>query len=246
MKTQNNAPDFLRRLDDNNGFRFYDLISVNPETKEEAILATYPSVTSKLDAVYPKNPGLIDWIRKNGNEGKEKFEKAGEEGTEVHVSIDLLLKGEVVNSTSMSKKVKKCVQAFIDWYIEFQPVTLKSEQMVYDSNYEFAGTFDYVCTLNTKDYVGTYLIDFKTSASLQDVHKVQVSAYWYCLKEKYPDLKTALLHLGNKTKKKWSFSEFDPDPEWEQFISLNIVFKQLFGSLEPDRTTYPDFFTLHS
>ena len=107
--------------------RFYQGID-----KDGNIRFTYPSVTTILDATVPKDSYLIKWIRQQGIGGQAIFEKAAEDGNQVHVAIDALVNGRAVASEGMSEKVKRCTQAFIDWHKEFKPKMISSEKMVYN------------------------------------------------------------------------------------------------------------------
>ena len=227
------------RLDnENGGGRFYQGVDEKGNIK-----FTFPSVTTVLDAAVPKDSYLINWIRQQGIGGQAIFEKAAEEGTEVHVAIDSLLNGQAVASEGMSPKVKKCVQAFIDWHEEFKPKMISSEQMVYNMDERYAGGCDFVCELDYKDYKGKYIIDWKTSNSIQDKHFYQVSAYQRCID---PKAKTAIVHLGNRTKKKYSFKEFDADEAWKFFQHYNKTFQMNFPDAKPNIPQYPSIFTLQS
>lgn len=236
--------DIITRIDNSSdGWRYYQ--GLNEETREK--LWCYPSVTTKIDAVYPTDPYLLSWIRENGAAGKDKFEKAAEEGTEVHIAIDTLLNGGKVPSGEMSNKVKRCIQAFIDWYIEFKPKVLASEEMVVNHPMKYAGTRDLLCELNyvkgKVKYKGVYVIDYKTSSAVHDHHRIQVAAYWACTPKKY---KTALLHLGNKTKSRYSFLEFNPRPYFQQFKHFNKTFDLLNPEAQPHIEEYPELFELIS
>lgn len=174
--------EIIRRIDGSiDGWRFYE--GVNKAGEQTWC---YPSCTTIIDAVYPKDSFLIQWIREQGLGGQAIFEKAGEEGTEAHIAIDALVRGEGVDAREMSEKVKKCIQAFIDWTKEFNPKFLASEEMLASHAYKFAGTRDLLCELNyvdgKKKYQGIYCVDYKTSSMIHDKHKIQNAGYWACRK----------------------------------------------------------------
>jgi hypothetical protein len=224
------------------GRRFYQ--GVNNDTGE--VEWTYPSVTTKIEATYPTDSYLIKWIRENGEGGSAIFEKAGEDGTIVHCAIDTLIRGGAVETKDMELKVKRCVQAFLDWCLEFRPKFLMSETMLVNHDLRFAGTRDCLAVLDyvkgKEKYQGTYVIDWKTSSALHDKHKIQVAGYWSCGDKTD---KCALLHLGNRTKAGWSFSEFDPLPFFEQFKHFNKTFDFLYPDAAPKIEEYPNVFTLN-
>lgn len=240
MKKEFDTTPFIRRLDslDGNG-RFYQ--GVQPDEIEyEKILWTYPSVTHVIQQVYPKGTYLIKYMRDNGMTGQVEFEKAGDEGTEVHINNDRLLHGEAVQTQGVEPKILKCTKAFLDWFADADPKILKSEQILANHDLRVAGTIDLLCDIGGE----LWLVDYKTSASLHDSQRVQVAAYWDTLKKEYPDreIKCALLHLGNKTKAKWSFADFEPAPFLDQFKHFRQTFDMLNPDAKPDETKYPEFF----
>jgi len=226
--------DFIiNRLDCDDGSRFYQAVE-----KDGKILWAYPSVTHVLDKTYPMDSYLIKWIRENGIAGQFEFQKAADRGTEVHVAIENLLHGDKVSTVDMEKRVAKGIQSFIDWYNETKPKILQSEEIVYNHEHRYAGGLDLLCEIGGVKYV----VDFKTSNSVQDKHKIQVAAYHATIKEE--GVKTAILHLGNRTKKGYSFLEYDPQPYWEQFVHLRKGYDLLYPKAEPKITDYPDYFEL--
>ena len=231
----------IRRIDTSiDGKRFYE--GLNDEGVREWC---YPSVTTKIDAVYPKDAFLIQWIREQGIGGQAIFEKAGDEGTEAHIAIDRLIAGHKVPTELMELKVKRCVQAFIDWQNEFKPEFLSSEEMLVNHELNFAGTRDLLCKLDyvkgKSVYQGIYVVDYKTSSSIHDKHRVTTAGYWLCTP---PSYKAAILHLGNKTKAGWSFLEFDAPKYGEIFKHYNKTFGMEYPNAEPKIETYPEFFEL--
>jgi len=205
-----------------------------------AKLWTYPSVTTILSAVYPSGYYLEKWIRDNGEHGRIEFEKSADQGTETHVAIEELLRGGVVPVyEEMPLKVKRGIQAFIDWYNAVKPKIIASEHIVYSDAMRYAGACDLICEIDNEMWV----VDFKTSRSLHDQHRAQVSAYAYA--QKFAENpKVALLQLGNSTKKGYTWSEVD----YEKFLNQFRHFKKTFDMLHPDAKPsikeYPEFFTI--
>lgn len=243
----NNNEIIVNRLDDENGgMRFYQGVA-----KDGTVLFTFPSVTTILDAAVPKDSYLVRWIREQGIGGQAIFETAADEGEASHISIETLLNGGTVPSEGMTPKVKKCVQAFIDWYNEFKPKIISTEQMVYNMDERYAGGCDFVCELDyekknakgevKESYKGTFIIDWKTSNSIHDKHFYQVAAYQRAIN---PKARTAIVHLGNRTKAGWSFKEFDTDKAWEYFQHYNKTFQMNYPDAQPNLKEYPAIFTL--
>lgn len=236
--------DFIRRIDTSvDGFRFYEGVKLVVDTEQR--VWCYPSVTTKIDAVYPKDAFLIKWIREQGLGGQAIFEKAAEEGTEAHIAIDNMLKGQEIPTFGMSESVKKAIQSFLDWCEEFKPVFIESETMVVNHKYKFAGTKDALVQLNYKkgktEYKGIYVVDYKTSNSVHEKHKLQNACYWSCGD---PTYKTAILHLGNRTKQGYSFLEYDASEAWEKARHYIKTFDMEHPNREPKIVQYPELFSL--
>ena len=223
----------ITRLDSESGStRWYQ-----GEDQDGKVLWTYPSVTSILDDAWPKGAYLMQWARETGLASQAIFEKAGEEGTNVHVSIDLLLHGSKVRIEDMSRKEKKCIMAFLDFLQEMKPNILKAEHMVVNHEHKYAGTLDLVCSINGQEYV----VDYKTSSSVQESHKLQVAAYFECVKKDLVKPLPAILHLGNRTKKGWSFLEFDADEFFKGFVLVKELWDYKNPGAAPDEESYPEF-----
>ena len=239
--------EVIKRIDGGGGMRFYEGVTTDQKTKQEVRNWVYTSVTSKLDAVFPKGAYLIKWIRDNGAHGMAEFEKAAEKGTETHVIINRLLQGESVPTIDLDYRVLKCVQSFIDFYNEVKPETLATEHIVVNHEEKYAGACDWVCKIDyTKGKTvikGTYVIDFKTSSALYQSHELQNVAYLKALPEEWQD-KAGLLHLGNRTKLGWSFKDLEIDSNWKLFQHFNETFAMMNPNAHPDDTIFPELFQL--
>lgn len=207
-----------------------------------------PSVTHIIGCAYPSSFALMEWRGDVGNKrADEILEETGVDGSFVHESIQGILEGHSVDgslinskfSPRRSLKIKRCLKAFLDWHEKFKPVILKLESIVWSDEYGFAGTLDLLCEIEKK----TYLVDFKTSKSLHDSHKVQVCAYGMAEKADY----VALLHLGNTTKQRYSFKVLTDEERKEgesAFMMTNALFKVLNPNARPSEETFPEVFTL--
>lgn len=206
-----------------------------------------PSVTYILDCVYPKSFGLIDWIGDVGNKRADEIKnEAADDGSFVHEAIEKLLKGFKISNDEISikfanrkraLKVKRCLKAFLDWHEEYKPDVINTEKTVWNDEYLYAGTLDLKCRINGE----IWTIDFKTSNSIHDSHKVQLSAYRYADGN---EGKCGILHLGNTTKKRYSFLEVDYERYFAQFIIANQMFKTLNPNAKPNEETFPEYFKL--
>ena len=203
----------------------------------------YPSVSFVLSVGYPSDPYLTDWIASVGKEESDKrLKEAGAKGSRVHDYIDRLIKGEHISSEHLGFSEKKCLAAFLEWYSEEEPEFIECEYQIWNKKKKYAGTVDGLCRLKSDDYQSVWLIDYKTSKSLHDKHRAQIAAY--VMAEKRAE-RGALLHLGNSTRKGYTFSEVDVEEFWERFdLSL-----QMFYKLKPDQPkipSYPSVFSVES
>ena len=207
-----------------------------------------PSVTHILGCAYPSDFGLTQWRGDVGNKrADEILEETSMDGSFVHESIDNILKGgkiqreeiETKFSPRRSLKVMRCLKAFLDWHEEYKPVVINTEHTVWNEEHRFAGTLDLHCTIEKQSYI----VDFKTSKSIHDSHKAQLCAYALAC----PADKVAIVHLGNTTKKKYSFLVFDDDDRkryTEEFLQTNKLFQTLNPNARPNEETFPDYFSL--
>lgn len=207
-----------------------------------------PSVTYILGCAYPSNFELSYWRGDVGNKrADEILEETSADGSFVHESIEQILNKQEISSGSISTKfsprrslkIKRCLKAFLDWCSEFKPEIISTEFITWNDEYKFAGTVDLKCKIGQKEYV----IDFKTSKSIHPSHKVQVCAY--ALSENIKNV--ALLHLGNTTKKKYSFLELKPEDlekYTKEFLQVNELFQTLYPNAKPTEETFPDSFKL--
>ncbi len=212
---------------------------------EPGLFEYAPSMTYVLGSVYPAHE-LADWRGDVGNKrADEIMNEAGEEGTFVHESIEAILKGQQITTSDIeqrfsrrrSLKIKRCLKAFLDWHAEFKPEIISAEYSVWGDGY--AGTVDLKCRIGGE----TYIVDFKTSKSIHNTHKVQIAGYGLADKTD----KIALLHLGNTTKKKYSFLVLDEDVRlrYEQECRMTVsMFHTLNPNAKPTDETFPDCFKL--
>jgi|TARA_R100000093_G_scaffold42251_1_gene22048 hypothetical protein len=206
-----------------------------------------PSVTYILGVAYPSGPGLSEWMKRVGMNADAIKEEAGEEGTFVHDAIDRMVNKESISSEAIqqqfnpkrSLKIHRCLQAFLDWHQEFMPKILRHEFTTWNAKDKYAGTVDLLCEIDGEKY----LVDYKTSKSVYDSHRAQVAAY--CKAEKVT--KGAILHLGNQTKKRYSWLPMDEsklEKYWQQFQSSNNLFQTLYPQAQPNTEVFPENFSL--
>jgi len=171
------------------------------KTEEDGTVTEYPSATWKAGC-YPKGIEYYKWLAKHGwDESQEIMHSAGDRGSKVHNGVESLLLGNSIemddqlpNSDSELEDITleewEAIMSFADWYKEAQPETISIERTVFNDEYNYAGTLDYLCKIKGE----LWLIDFKTSQSVWPSHEIQVSAYKHAIPEKVDKL--GILQLG--------------------------------------------------
>lgn len=169
----------------------------------------FKSITHMIDSTWAKDPFLMNYIRMRGEIGKEEFEKAGDQGTRVHEAIHHLEKGGKINLEPYDKKERDALMAFKEFWSSTKPKFLWGETVVYSEKLGFAATIDAFCEIAEEpNSEGVeWVIDWKTSKSCYDTHKIQVEAQKMALEEmtgKKP--MGGVVVLGNNTKSGWTLT----------------------------------------
>lgn len=140
-------------------------------------------VTTLLSMGMPPDAGLLEYFKRTDKETLEDIlQDAQERGSNVHQAIESLLLGEkVVSSWFKRPREKRAISAFVDFFEQFKPTKIQSEQVVayLQGDVKFAGTLDMICEIDGK----TVLVDFKTSATPSRKNELQVEAYKAALEQ---------------------------------------------------------------
>lgn len=168
-----------------------------------------PSVTTILDATYPKSAGFHEWLKRVGGDADEIRDEAGRRGSVVHNLTESLDRGNEVVLASLDEgpKFKLVEAAMFERYVEFRqrhPAKIEEIEMhLIDKDLEFAGTLDRVMMINGDRWI----IDIKTSNAVYDQYELQLIAYWqlYCKIKKIPEhealkIRLGVLHLNASTR----------------------------------------------
>jgi hypothetical protein len=113
----------------------------------------------------------------------QKRDKAADIGTLAHKQIEKWIKKEAPEP--VSEQVKKMVDNFIDWATKNKVKFLASERQVYSEKYFFCGTYDFLCEIDNKIWLG----DIKTSSGIYPEMFFQTAGYQICEEEMKPELK---------------------------------------------------------
>ena len=209
----------------------------------------YPSITYVL-SYYPKGKFFEDWLKKVGYNADYIVKKAGEEGTQVHEMIEDYLNEKELNFLNTSHQpqynpnVWQMFLKFVEWWEEFTPTLIETEVHLFSDKLKVAGTCDLVCEIDGELWV----IDFKTSNTLQTTYDLQASIYGKCYEECFGKKVNRYGILWLKSSKRKSAKDKMQGKGWEVYESkrtqeenldiFNIV-KKLFDLENP--THSPSF-----
>lgn len=209
-------------------------------------MLTYPSVTW-ISSHYPKSVALIQWIAKQGLDESEAIKSAaGDRGHRVHQAITRLLQGETIgidssldNASGGQHVIKleeyEALMSFVHWYTTVKPKIILNEQVVFNYEYEYAGTVDLVCEINGVKW----LIDFKTSQSIWPSYEVQVAAYKHTLAmEQLGVEKIGILQIGYKRNKNgYKFTALED--QFRLFLATKAIWAKEVGMVKVYQKDFP-------
>lgn len=104
-------------------------------------------------------------------------------GTEAHDAIEIFIKhnietGEYLNEYKFqTDEAKISAHRFFRWAIDNKVKFLESEISVYHGVYWYGGSFDFICEIDGKVYLG----DFKTSSKIDTTYYAQGAAYMHAV-----------------------------------------------------------------
>lgn len=184
-----------------------------------------PSATW-IASYYPKGVAFYQWLASKGWEEAEAIKiAAGNRGSHVHLgceiieeqgslSIDYCFKNEETQFLEpMTTEEIICLQSFTKWWNDTKPELLASEMTVLGGYY--AGTLDRIYRINGQ----IWIVDFKTSKSIWEEQKLQVSSYKHAninfaefgiTADEWAARKVGILQLGYTLNKNgYKFTEID-------------------------------------
>ena len=207
-----------------------------------------PSVTWIAEH-YPKGVGFYKWLANKGwDESQALKEAAGDKGSRVHRAIDFLLDGNVVTMENefsgsngddprpLTLEEYECVMSFVAWFGKNKPKILRKEFVVFNDDYNYAGTVDLECELHGSKFI----VDFKTSAQIWPSHKIQLSAYKLALDPEGDRVgyRLGILQLGyKKNQAGYKFTEFED--EWNLFLAAKEIWQFENKDKTPKQKDYP-------
>lgn len=228
------------------------------------------AVSHILDVGYNKGLGFVIWLlSKTAEEAKQILEDTGNRGTRVHMAVANLVMGNSIKLlddvyidrvTGHGKKLTdeewNFLQSFVQFVEDYKPISISLEQTIGSTKLGWAGTYDWVCTLELTDKIGIgknakfkkrrvrVLVDFKTSSAIHDAYNMQLAAYWLILKERKQTsgLHTAVLRLGTKHKCGYEFKLWTPKQtvyHAKVFKAIKVIHEFKEGLPEPTIKEFP-------
>lgn len=201
-----------------------------------------PSVTKIIDEGAPMAYGLKQFLLMNTPESAEEIKNiAGDFGTEMHHAYEQLLQGRELNlfNDFKSLKAKKHLASFAQWFADFKPTQIETEQTVASIVYRYAGTLDLLCVKDGE----VWLVDFKTSRAIYWNYECQVAAYKQAVEETL-GVKvdhTAILRTGSQHKCGYEFKEVTRPIE--SFMNIYKVYLDIHDGVIPEppsMSVYPN------
>lgn len=150
-----------------------------------------PRVTEIIEYCFGRRDFLFNWAAQLGNSYKQTRQSILDTGNHVHKFIsEYLTTGKVPSLSSYKQPTKaiiqRCISNFIDWYDHIKSTGVEIEIIASEVHLIcpwVGGTADLITLLNGRKYV----MDFKTSKSINIEYIVQASVYMWIINNYYPD-----------------------------------------------------------
>ena len=234
--------------------RWYVRESTNSETGLPE-MRFVPSVTW-IAGFYPKGIGFYKWLADKGWDEAEAIKSAaGDKGSKVHQTIvDLLDEINPQIKEEEKKRIKidsqylnpttgqmeeltlgewECIISFVQWFKESKPEVIHREIVIWNEDYGYAGTIDFVAKINNQ----LWIIDFKTGQNIWAEHELQISAYKHAYPTEEP-VKLGLLQLGyQRNKNAYKFTEIED--KFNLFLATRSIWENATAGNKPLQKDFP-------
>ena len=217
-----------------------------------------PSVTW-ICSVYPKGIGFYKYLASmNWDDSQAIMKAAGNKGSKVHnaccvverdgkLSIDATFQNNDTGfQESLTTEELECIYSFTKWHNDTNPQLLASEMTVLGSFY--AGSLDRIYRINGV----IYIVDLKTSSSIWEDYKLQISAYSHANIDykalsitdiEWSQRKLAILQVGYKLNKNgYKFTEIED--KFELFLIAHKLWLNENADAKPKQKDFPLILTI--
>lgn len=212
----------------------------DPEAYEQVVAAYYAAKEKRerpsfdpISTMYVSSVEFGEAMNAGRCAHRKIVKDASDIGHEVHSWLEGLVKKAIDDSSVVtqelvakytaavpipdSDRAKSCCGAAVEWLINVKFTPILSESKVMSREHNFAGTLDWLARVTINDKELLVLGDFKTSNSLHNEYRMQLSAYRAALTEEHPEYSDIegliLLRLG---KEDGSFeAKFIPGEDYE-------------------------------
>lgn len=220
-----------------------------------------PSVTWIADS-YPKGKSFYKWLADKGwDEAEEIKVAAGDKGSKVHAAIVDLIDGKGVRmdakylnpSTGVEEELTleeyEALVSFVRFWKLKNPKTIARETVVFNEEYGYAGTVDWVGVLDGK----LTILDFKTSSQVWPAYEMQVSAYKHAMKSipvieihggkkikvAKPIETLAILQVGyRRNRDGWKLTPIED--KFDLFLAARKIWENEHKDEQPTKRDYPE------
>lgn len=203
-------------------------------------------------------PGLMKWMAEKGPAEAERIKiEGGIRGNAVHRAQEMLANGRPVYLKDYSREVAEHILAYRNWYEDFDPMFVSTEEIVYNLDEGVGGTSDLRYVLGEKsceklkidpkhidpDVGGIHVInDLKTSKALYEENFLQVNKYAHMRNDMgidpgvgVPVEWISLLRTNSKHKRKY---EFVIEPLCQKRLEVFNCLKRVVDHFDPQTEPY--------
>lgn len=191
-------------IDRYDGERWYPIAEA---TREQIVHCI--SVTTVLSYAYPKDPRLLDWMKKQGPMADSIRDAKAAIGTRVDIGTQRIDQGRTLHAKDWGIEEYKALISYLHWFEEKTPKSLAMQKTVFDTRDKIAGTFDKLVEIDGD----LRLIEVKKTSGIYPTHMIQAQVYAHLLNlmgipVKYADV----LRLGTRHKSGFEYLEQEYDP----------------------------------
>lgn len=227
--------------------------AINRKTRQRVKWLTS---VSRYTSQAPKGIPFMKWLADKGWEEAERIKREGGiRGTAVHRAQEILANGGEVRLRDFSREVAEHIVSYANWYEDYQPQFVATEEIVYDLDQGLGGTFDLlyvipadVCEKRLKltskeirdDIEGILVLnDLKTGRSIYPEALLQVNKYAFLKNNMGPDPDVgvpiewvSILRTNSKHKRRY---EFVIEPICENRLRVFDCLKEVVDYLDPQK-----------